>query len=326
MSLAMVAAQAGSNATLARPEMAEAPRASPADAPIVDETGETAQVTPPDDVQEVSPNKDADPPLVQKASPVSVPPNVEVTASDVVETSAPPTAEPVATTIPLTAEAVPVVPASQPAPADTRPVRMQEVVTAYDAPVAPPLPARKPDKVHARAVEVTAAADVAVTEVEVVQERRETAAKPMRTASPDAGGDTGEQAQSSAAATAASGEVASAEARHGDAVDVAGGGPVGTPAPDYINQLRFWLDRNKTYPREARRRRMQGMVYLYFRVARDGRVLDFEIRRSSGHILLDGEAEAMLQRAQPLPPFTDNMKGGYLDITVPVEFSLRGNS
>ena len=93
-----------------------------------------------------------------------------------------------------------------------------------------------------------------------------------------------------------------------------------------MNQLRYWLERNKTYPKEARRMRQQGVVNLYFRVTRDGRVLAHDIRKSSGHKLLDGEAEAMLKRAQPLPKFPDGMKGGYLDVVVPVLFSLRGNS
>tara|TARA_R110002124_G_scaffold63978_2_gene175240 strand:- start:76122 stop:76412 length:291 start_codon:yes stop_codon:yes gene_type:complete len=70
----------------------------------------------------------------------------------------------------------------------------------------------------------------------------------------------------------------------------------------------------------------QGIVNLHFRVARDGRVLRYDIRKSSGHSLLDDEAEAMLQRAQPLPKFPDDMPGGYLDVVVPVLFSLRGNN
>ena len=105
-----------------------------------------------------------------------------------------------------------------------------------------------------------------------------------------------------------------------------GGGPVGNPAPDYMNRLRYWLERNKTYPKKARRLRQQGIVHLYFRVTRDGRVLRHEIRKSSGHPLLDAETDAMLQRAQPLPKFPDGMTGGYLDVVVPVVFSLRGNN
>ena len=40
----------------------------------------------------------------------------------------------------------------------------------------------------------------------------------------------------------------------------------------------------------------------------------------------DAEVKAMLARAQPLPVFPETMKGGYLDVVVPIEFSLRDNS
>ena len=37
---------------------------------------------------------------------------------------------------------------------------------------------------------------------------------------------------------------------------------------------------------------------------------------------LDAEASAMIERAQPLPPFPDSMTQDQLDLTVPVRFSL----
>ena len=133
--------------------------------------------------------------------------------------------------------------------------------------------------------------------------------------------------QASRAATASQGRKDDGrKGQSADEDDAVGGGPVGTPAPNYVNQLRYWLERNKTYPKKARRNRMQGIVHLYFRVTRDGRVLRHEIRKSSGHALLDDETEAMLARAQPLPEFPSSMQGGYLDVVVPVQFSLRGNN
>jgi len=133
--------------------------------------------------------------------------------------------------------------------------------------------------------------------------------------------------QTTTAANTGSGQVPVTPVRQGsDIASLPGGGAVGNPSRDYMSQLRYWLDRNKTYPKDARRKRMQGVVHLYFRVTRDGIILDFSIRKSSGYAVLDAEATAMLKRAVPLPKFSASMKGGYLDVTVPVEFSLRGNS
>ncbi|RED44174.1 energy transducer TonB [Aestuariispira insulae] len=94
---------------------------------------------------------------------------------------------------------------------------------------------------------------------------------------------------------------------------------------DYAFQVRLWLERHKVYPKKARRKRKQGIVTLYFRVSRDGRVLAQDIRQGSGHEILDEEVLAMLKRAQPLPPLPDNVKGAYADMIIPIDFSLRGN-
>ncbi|MBL4720600.1 MAG: energy transducer TonB [Alphaproteobacteria bacterium] len=138
--------------------------------------------------------------------------------------------------------------------------------------------------------------------------------------------DFGEKPPQTRASAAGAGQVSNASILHGrDLASLTGGGAVENPSSDYMSQLRYWLNRHKDYPKSARRRRMQGVVYLSFRVTRDGSILTYRIRKSSGFAILDQEAEAMLQRAKPLPRFSDAMRGGYLDITVPVSFSLRGN-
>ena len=218
---------------------------------------------------------------------------------------------------PTEAQAVPPEPVaavSQPI-AELAPPVTAEVAVAVERkksiPVPPPKPvpvkSARPDKVTAKTPPKTVAA------------------APTKQARPVVPAD---RAQQASRATSAS-QGRQDDSRKGQSADernALGGGPVGTPAPDYINVLRYWLERNKTYPKDARRLRQQGVVHLYFRVTRNGRVLAFDIRKSSGHMLLDGEAEEMLKRAQPLPKFPDDMPGGYLDVVVPVLFSLRGNN
>lgn len=102
-----------------------------------------------------------------------------------------------------------------------------------------------------------------------------------------------------------------------------GGNFVGNAKPDYITKLRLWLERHKTYPKKAKRRRQQGIVMLAFRMNREGQVLESHVAKSSGIASLDRETLAMLQRAQPLPVFPDDMDGETLKLAVPVQFSLR---
>ncbi|MEQ8227051.1 MAG: TonB family protein [Rhodospirillales bacterium] len=216
-----------------------------------------------------------------------------------------------ATTVQAVTETVPeVVPAFEPPPAVT--AKPAEVVIAQEAPPPEPKTLPKPPEKPAKALPKASPAATASPPQTNPAKKAVTADRTQ---------------QASHAATASQGRKDNGrKGQSSDERDAIGGGPVGTPAPNYINVLRYWLERNKTYPKNARRHRMQGVVHLYFRVTRDGRVLAHEIRKTSSHSVLDHEAEAMLERAQPLPKFTDDMKGGYLDVVVPVLFSLRGNS
>jgi protein TonB len=83
------------------------------------------------------------------------------------------------------------------------------------------------------------------------------------------------------------------------------------------------LQQLKRYPSGAQARREQGVALLAFSVDRDGRVLQSKIVRSSGHADLDNEVMAMIERAQPLPPFPSSMSEAQLSLTVPIRFTLR---
>lgn len=127
-------------------------------------------------------------------------------------------------------------------------------------------------------------------------------------------------APSVAGAGGKSGTQDSAEA--GSADDVSGGGTPGVSA-DYTSYLLAWLQKHKEYPRAAQRRRQQGTALLYFEMDRSGNVHRFEIRKSSGHVMLDREVVALLQRAAPLPPPPPEVRGARIELVVPVQFFLR---
>lgn len=91
----------------------------------------------------------------------------------------------------------------------------------------------------------------------------------------------------------------------------------------YGNRLRYWLEKHKTYPSLAKRRRREGMVIIAFVVNRRGKVLNSEIVKSSGHKVLDRETLKMLKRAQPLPPFPKKIESEKLEFSIPIHFFLR---
>lgn len=99
------------------------------------------------------------------------------------------------------------------------------------------------------------------------------------------------------------------------------GGLQDTP-PDYRATLGAWLERHKQYPRRARRLGQEGTVVLHFVMDRSGEVLEWEVRSSSGHRLLDAAVEELIQRANPLPAMPDSMTINKLELSVPVNFKL----
>lgn len=95
------------------------------------------------------------------------------------------------------------------------------------------------------------------------------------------------------------------------------------PPPDYLSTLRAWLERYKQYPRMAELRRQQGTALLRFTMTRDGRVVSHRLDRSSGHAVLDREAEELIERASPLPAMPADMSQERLEVVVPIAFGLR---
>jgi protein TonB len=91
--------------------------------------------------------------------------------------------------------------------------------------------------------------------------------------------------------------------------------------PNWKSQLVAALERQKRYPSEARGD--QGTAQLAFNVDRQGNVHNARITRSSGSSVLDQEALALVQRAQPLPPPPPEVAGVQIPIIVPIRYNAR---
>lgn len=83
------------------------------------------------------------------------------------------------------------------------------------------------------------------------------------------------------------------------------------------------LERNKRYPAGAQSRGDQGTVQISFTIDRQGRLLSSHVVRTSGAPLLDAEAQALLQRAQPFPVPPGELPGQQIALTVPIRFNFR---
>lgn len=99
--------------------------------------------------------------------------------------------------------------------------------------------------------------------------------------------------------------------------------PAGETRDSYLGRVLAQLNRFKQYPRAARQARIEGVVMLHFVMDADGKVQSAEIAKSSGRPILDAEALALIQRAQPLPALPADFPTRTLDAVVPIEFSLK---
>ena len=91
----------------------------------------------------------------------------------------------------------------------------------------------------------------------------------------------------------------------------------------YILELKSWLSLYKQYPQQAYRLRQEGVVIIGLVIDRSGKIISHEIRRSSGHQLLDQEVELMIQRAGKMPALPDDFPRDSLELLIPIRFKVK---
>lgn len=85
------------------------------------------------------------------------------------------------------------------------------------------------------------------------------------------------------------------------------------------------LNRFKRYPKDALRLKRQSVGQVRFTLDRQGHVLAVTLVSSAGLPSLDREIQALVKRASPLPtPPADAYVNGTVELTLPIDFSLRG--
>lgn len=77
--------------------------------------------------------------------------------------------------------------------------------------------------------------------------------------------------------------------------------------------MREWINRverigNLNYPDRARREKLSGTLILDVVINSDGELIEIELRKSSGHQVLDDAAKRIVKLAAPYSPFPEKLK------------------
>jgi protein TonB len=198
-------------------------------------------------------------------------------------------------------EAIPAVPA-----ANAMVVAIPETIPEIEPPSLAAVPAAVPEATLVKEPETTKAKE---------PEPPAKAETPAKEAEPPPMEDTVESAESPTNASDAAAEAASGSAA--TAASLSAG------ATNYTAVLQAWLQDHMRYPRRAKLRNMQGSATLWLSIDAEGHVLDFRIKESSGHDILDSEVEELVRRADPMPPVPEAMQDSSIEFVVPVQFVLR---
>ncbi|MDR0620351.1 MAG: energy transducer TonB [Deltaproteobacteria bacterium] len=91
----------------------------------------------------------------------------------------------------------------------------------------------------------------------------------------------------------------------------------------YKSRVRQKIVRYRKYPPSARNDRIEGTATMSFTLNRQGQVIASRLVRSSGFPVLDDEARALIQRVNPLPSFPKELTISTLELTVPIQFTMR---
>ncbi len=87
-------------------------------------------------------------------------------------------------------------------------------------------------------------------------------------------------------------------------------------SPSMLELIGKAIENVKSYPMLARKRGMEGTVHVSFRINESGRPDEIEIKKSSGHSILDSATVKVVKKAAPYPHTNTRVE-------VPVAYRLR---
>jgi pilus assembly protein CpaC len=100
---------------------------------------------------------------------------------------------------------------------------------------------------------------------------------------------------------------------------------IGTPVP-YVRSIQMKISQAISYPYEAIKNNWEGTVKLKLHITRNGALSDAQVSESSGHDVFDRDALNTAKIVAPFGPFTSDISGQELIVTVPIVYSQNSSA
>jgi protein TonB len=90
----------------------------------------------------------------------------------------------------------------------------------------------------------------------------------------------------------------------------------------YLLKLKRLIDKNKKYPKTAKRLNQTGKVYLSFTIGKNGEIKNVRISKNSKYSRLNKAAMEILTKIKKFEPIPKELNKNSWDITVPVAYQI----
>ncbi len=90
----------------------------------------------------------------------------------------------------------------------------------------------------------------------------------------------------------------------------------------YLIQIRKIIERNKKYPRRAKRMHHEGTVKVQFTITKNGHIRDIRVVGKSSYSTLNHAALILFKKIGLFPPIPREIGKAHLTITVPIHYKI----
>ena len=91
---------------------------------------------------------------------------------------------------------------------------------------------------------------------------------------------------------------------------------------EYLSKIRNTIEKNKTYPKTAKRLNQTGKVYISFTISKNGEIKNYRIHKSSNFESLDDASLEILSKIKNFDSIPSELNKESWEITVPIVYKI----